>query len=623
MGTSNSSHSKLSTNKHLIAFCSDVPFNTGHDFWKDMLNSTKLFLDFEQVNIELAEHACTELLSRLSSNNLQTRNVQTLERILTTLLLSEFNVDSIQRTITGLIVFRFVLKYLLRSKDEQNLKSIILGKDPSIVDFIYSSIAYIANNTTGDSIDVAIEIEAFLLLCITSQRFGIDSQLSQYLCDAIFNDKMSNSSMTNKFVMNILQTFSAQSLSLLYQEEGLLFRARKGFYNTITWQDSTEIPYRLPDACQLSTHFFCLLIHWPTANDNKYRKSLQQLFIAENNGETKSVYCEQNKSMELCQNLCSSLLCNEDGILLLYTIIYNCKYFRSFFLSRANIEEMVNYLLKVIYDVQSSSPHHHSMCLVILLMLSEDLYFSNYLHEAIITIPKWYKDRCITSMTAGNFVYLIILRQLKRNFMKSKDRYLNNNCVGILCNLAHEFKQMHWAVSQKLIDTLKTVFRLYQQSNPKLESQTDFNELNDDPNVTKELILVLIDVMNIILCKNYISNVDLLYSMLYENKFISDLNDCISLLAMDNLYKITTYLCDISDKIQFLSEDVLKATIQAKIKLFPVSTLAPIKEIRFHYTEQSDSSRFFIPYIWALVYDAKYLGPWPSEEFKIIKYSNE
>ena len=56
---------------------------------------------------------------------------------------------------------------------------------------------------------------------------------------------------------------------------------------------------------------------------------------------------------------------------------------KTFLLSRTDVERMLMPMLHVVYEAEQHSTHHMYMILIILLILTHDEHFSDYIHDQV------------------------------------------------------------------------------------------------------------------------------------------------------------------------------------------------------------------------------------------------
>ena len=125
-----------------------------------------------------------------------------------------------------------------------------------------------------------------------------------------------------------------------------------------------------------------------TSETNPYRDALFSCCDSqiESNINTDQVKGFKIEFAKLYDTLCVTL--NDDQTtLLLYLLLHRNQHFKSFVLSRsADLHLIVLPILKILYSSPERNSHHIYMALIILLVLSEDNLFNEYVHDIVSEI---------------------------------------------------------------------------------------------------------------------------------------------------------------------------------------------------------------------------------------------
>ncbi|XP_015606666.1 dymeclin-like [Cephus cinctus] len=111
------------------------------------------------------------------------------------------------------------------------------------------------------------------------------------------------------------------------------------------------------------------------------------------------------------------------------------------------------------------------MSLIILLILSEDEIFNKNIHETMLKGVSWYTERCISEISLGGLLILVVIRTIQYNMLKMRDKYLHTNCLAALANMSSQFRGLHPYVSQRLLSLLETMAKKYLKLEQHIQSQ--------------------------------------------------------------------------------------------------------------------------------------------------------
>lgn len=117
--------------------------------------------------------------------------------------------------------------------------------------------------------------------------------------------------------------------------------------------------------------------------------------------------------------LCSEVK-KEEITLLLYHLLHRNNEFKTFVLSRTDMELLVLPILKTIYHAPDTSCHHIYMSLIILLILTEDPLFNKTIHSTVLKNVPWYTDRLIPEISLGGLMILVTTRTVQYNILKMR-----------------------------------------------------------------------------------------------------------------------------------------------------------------------------------------------------------
>mmetsp|Transcript_38108 Transcript_38108/g.88693 ORF Transcript_38108/g.88693 Transcript_38108/m.88693 type:complete len:727 (-) Transcript_38108:766-2946(-) len=170
---------------------------------------------------------------------------------------------------------------------------------------------------------------------------------------------------------------------------------------------------------------------------------------------------------KLFNSLCTAVQL-ESGILLLYTVLTSSKAFATYLSVRSDLDIILLPLLKTLYE--KSTMHTPSkrdnttvrtrsslyVPPILLLMVSQDPSFgSDAFRRSIVSFVPWYVERQLCNISLGSLMILILLRSISHNLNCIRDKYLLDNCCGVLWNLVPEaHRGMHPYTAARLIDVM-------------------------------------------------------------------------------------------------------------------------------------------------------------------------
>lgn len=382
---------------------------------------------------------------------------------------------------------------------------------------------------------------------------------------------------------------------------------------------------------------------------NPYR---QALFAFHNSQEvstltlpTSSVATFKFDYSALYEKLCSKAD-QEPCLLLLYLLVHRNSGFRNFILSRVNIETLLFPILKVLRanntghgdnkpDIGLISPdeataftdeqcaekletccdsHHVYLALILLLIFSEDEFFCKVVHETTVGNLSWFsKTRVYNELSLGGLIILVLLKSIQYNAVKTRDRYLQTNCLAALANMSSNFKQLHPQVCQQFISLLEQLCKKHARvvesigfvDGKEFDSNSEANGENlQTITALEEAMRMLMEILNSCLTHNLRNNPQLIYTMMYRRDLFDSFQN--HPMFQDLLWNIGCVLNHFASRLSTLdknanSSEVLTAIQQGALQ-WPTDRLKRFPELKFKYVEDTNTEDFFVPYIWSLVF---------------------
>ena len=177
-----------------------------------------------------------------------------------------------------------------------------------------------------------------------------------------------------------------------------------------------------------------------------------------------------------------SILHNEMGALLLYTILQSSPTFYASVAARSDLDTLIMPLIRTLYfssilvplpqqttssapaaefDATSTGQQHSNkmyrsqsqlyVVLILLLLFSQDLSFGpDAFRRVVINSVPWYKERNLKDISLGSIMILTILRSITYNLNRSNDGFLISNCCAVLLNLAPHIVNIHTYTAMRL-----------------------------------------------------------------------------------------------------------------------------------------------------------------------------
>nr|KAJ3420075.1 hypothetical protein HK105_006145 [Polyrhizophydium stewartii] len=316
----------------------------------------------------------------------------------------------------------------------------------------------------------------------------------------------------------------------------------------------------------------------------------------------------------------------DETSLLLYVLLLKNREFRMYVMSRTDPEGLLLPLLRLIYEFveRKSSYSQLYILLTVLLILSQDDVYNENNHKVVIAPPTWFTERIIRSMTLGGLVVLVLVRAVQANLSRHKDIYFHTTSLAILANMSSTIVNIHSVVAQRLIkyDLAKRFVKLSKRAaalgsldSPVLASDTTSVEGQDHEHiqdgdldaelaVTGDLVALLLEIINSVLTHTLKSNPQLVYAILHRRDMFAQFRT--HHRFSDLIENIDTVISHFHGRLTEADlrtpsvDDILKL-IDATAKRWTPERLKLFPEVKFQY-EEAEYQRFFVPYVWSLVY---------------------
>ncbi|KAK9873979.1 hypothetical protein WA026_002330 [Henosepilachna vigintioctopunctata] len=634
MGISISKDVDLRKSDFLQKFSSEEQIILGDPFW-DKLISFNLSLPTNRDEQYAFESKIEPYCQDLLRNNLITGNFRTLIDLFLIRYSQLLTVGNSNRELlnwqsfNAMFITRCILKFFTEILCEEDLiKHIEANEDNSRLESLIGSLVGILVDLPVENITYAIHLEATTILLIL---LSMPVHLGKRPEDSfIFRLIMRGKHIIHAplLIKNLMNNFIKQEKNSYTfgwsQQHSIVLGIASGLWSILTFNNNSNGPDKIeysnfqaiPLACQ-SLLLVLVLVHHCTTQTNAYRNSLFYCTSSEGASHVRPTHGDSLFKINfdsLYTTLCARAT-GEAETLLLYLLLHRNSNFKTFLLSRLDLENLVIPILKTLYNTPTSNSHHIYMSLIVLLILSEDDTFNRTIHKTKLKNIIWYTERALSDISLGGLLILIVIRTIQYNMLKMRDKYLHTNCLAALANMSSEFRDLHPYVSQRLVSLFETLARKYQRLAKTINNIKDCHEttvdmqnntdLEQDVAVLEEVLRMVLEILNSCLSNQLVSNPNLVYTLLYKKQtFEMFKNNIVFQDIIHNIEIIIQYFSQLlTDKSQQYEVDAVQVllTIQQGAKGWPKEKLTKFPELKFKYVEEESPEEFFIPYVWDLV----------------------
>lgn len=290
----------------------------------------------------------------------------------------------------------------------------------------------------------------------------------------------------------------------------------------------------------------------------------------------------------------------EQGVLLLYILIHENESFKNYVLSKTDIDRLVLPILKILSRPEKNSSHHLYMTLVVLLILTEDDSFCGQINEVGLKKAdlEFYNEDQATAniveiINLSSLVQLVLMRVIQFNLSRVKDQYLHTNCLAALSNVGIRLKGIHRRVSQRFLNLITIISKRLDIS-------------NDEANHVA-ILKTLLDIINACLNQSLDQNLELVYHLLHQRASINRLRSIPGLAELvDNIELVIGFFSGHlklgKDDTTVLNTAEIQTIIGKVVRQLPRSKLKQFPPLKFHYEEDQNPEKFFVPYTWSVIY---------------------
>ncbi|KAF9175151.1 hypothetical protein BGX21_010455 [Mortierella sp. AD011] len=319
--------------------------------------------------------------------------------------------------------------------------------------------------------------------------------------------------------------------------------------------------------------------------------------------------------------ICQQIHC-EEVCLLLHVLLVENTYFRTYVLSRTDPETLYLPILRMVYEGVEGKTNYSQVyvLLVILLLFSQDDVFNDSIQKITMTYQPWFTERLLKSVSLGGLAVAIVIRTIQYNLAQHKDVYFHTNSLAILANMSCSLQDIHPYVSQRLVTLFDIVARRYQKLVTK-QMQVDENiEKNSDVIIYGDMVTLVLEIINSTLTHKLKANPQLVYSLLHKQEMFA---------YFRNDPKFKDLIRNIEQAVNYFQQKVSEANIKAPTpeevahviqlasRTWPPNLMKTFPDIKFEYEEEEQSSEFFCPYVWSLLYRNTFVY-WDEEKAKIL-----
>ncbi|KAL7675924.1 hypothetical protein ACOME3_002183 [Neoechinorhynchus agilis] len=242
--------------------------------------------------------------------------------------------------------------------------------------------------------------------------------------------------------------------------------------------------------------------------------------------------------------------------------------------------------------------------------------------------PDWLESRyCNSSLTISDLCILSLLRLIQSSFFKLQQFPTVGNALGILSNLLITSSNISICTCQRLFSLVHCIRNKLKDASLKndvSEHDPESNVLNRQREMILSVFQSLLENVSLVAYYRAKQNPNFIYCLLYERELFlyldEHIKECTS-KSLDQINETINYFSVlILDTGMEISAAKLMSLIKNRLPIFSANKIIDAVEEakRYRFAEQSNSSNFFVPYIWTLIYDCNQYLYWPSESFKLF-----
>ncbi|KAI8929522.1 Dymeclin [Entophlyctis helioformis] len=322
----------------------------------------------------------------------------------------------------------------------------------------------------------------------------------------------------------------------------------------------------------------------------------------------------------------------DETCLFLYLLLLKNREFKIYVLSRTDPESLMVPLLRIVYEAVERKTSYSLLyiLLTILLILSQDDVYNENSQKVAISPPAWFTERIIRSVTLGGLAVLVLVRAVQANMSRHKDVYFHTTSLAILANMSSTIVGMPGVVAQRLINLYESVAKKYQrlakrmadageEESPTLASDAatdthshhgdhehhDTGDLDAEMSICSDVLALLLEIINSVLTHTLKSNPQLLYTLLHRRDMFTQfrMHGRFGELV-ENIDTVIGHFHArlVEADLKTPSSDDILRLIDTTAKRWTPARLKVFADVKFQYEEETEYQRFFVPYVWSLIY---------------------
>ncbi|KAG0428262.1 hypothetical protein HPB47_024742, partial [Ixodes persulcatus] len=505
MGTATSSLHDLKKNEHLKHFVGKEPITPNDPFWNQLL-SFSIRPPRSKEEFSSLDESLQPLLETLLTNNAISGNFGALVSVFLTRALElkasaqcDNNIFTWQ-TYNALFIIRCIVKYFIVTVTEDNVVKQFQApssgdsKHDDLLESLVNALVEIVVDVPLVDFTYALHVEAVntILVLLSVQMFSSIPAAKSPIYKSILQGKCSIHALL--FTKSLLQNFVRQDKcpnSYHHSESGGSIII--GLAYVKMWQSDGAMQNKegshCPRTCQTtvlaqqSLLLLLVLVNHCT-NDkaicNPYKKALFSFVNSQDSGgSVEAIPSFKLDYGKLYDTLCVTLN-NDQTTLLLYLLMHRNSNFKTYVLSRSNIELLIVPILKILYDAPEKTSHHIYMSLIVVLILSEDDLFNEAVHDITLKNISWYTERSLSEISLGGLLILVVIRTIHFNMTRMRDKYLHTNCLAALANMSNHFKNLHPYVCQRFVSLFETLSKRLAKVMDQIRNNPDLKPTDED-----------------------------------------------------------------------------------------------------------------------------------------------
>ncbi|XP_063900344.1 dymeclin-like isoform X2 [Zophobas morio] len=278
----------------------------------------------------------------------------------------------------------------------------------------------------------------------------------------------------------------------------------------------------------------------------------------------------------------------EHKLLLLYQLIRKNRVVASYIYSRADLDQLILPLLKLLYKAECLQEKTVFLILVVLFLLSEDKTFGSFAHKLNINCADYLSGKVIENISLGGLMVGALAHLYQQTYTISRKYFICECCMATITNLSAKFYQLHSFATDKLLRLFEFLVKRFVHLNGHTLAQQEFSRKENDEALAcyDSLFSFLYMLNNTFLC-GIQHNPTLLYGVMQKRALFAPLRTLARFHEL--MQNINTVLDYFSDKVEFLDVDnssyeIVYSIIQSAANLFPQNLLkdSPVRLYQYY-----------------------------------------